>query len=565
MIGITIITGFLGSGKTTLLKNLLKESIKKNKKIAIIHNEFTENHNNIDRIVFKDINDIYNLQKEVDVKHSSTSRHTNEKVDSLKIVNEIDTEEGFIYELNNGCLCCSNKSNFVKLIENILSMKTSYDSIFVEVSGVYDNIQINNLLWLDELNNSEIYLDSIVHIIDSYNFLKSITSDIPFYGNLIAQSATFCTEGGSEGKSDHVDRRGALPPPPSLPLPLPLPPPDSQGVGGKEEQACEQLTVCDVILLNKIDKISDQEKEKIKNFVANINPLSSIYLTTYSEMPIENITNLKCYEKRNIKNVFINTVRGENIEEKKKSFHYNNFVNCSFQFKHNILYIINLSKQLSKKKNKFLASKDKNILRNIFFLKKKNIFSYKKINDTLASLLWNNSLQIYRGKGIFIAFNDDIYNNRKKLKLNMYYYQSVGDLYEINLIMSDIHVFFRDFRETQAHREERSLDLLPDRSPIMSNAMERIPSTDNKLLASSDSNGECEDDPPDENCLYNAENFLAEMDNYPSDDSSHSDSADYNVRNILNNVDIFESRFLFIGKNINVESVRKKLSECLCD
>ncbi|SBS87775.1 COBW domain-containing protein 1, putative [Plasmodium ovale] len=557
MIGVTIITGFLGSGKTTLLKNLLKESIKKNKKIAIIHNEFTENNNNIDRIVFKDINDIYNLPKEIDAKHSSTLTHTNEKVDNLKIVNEIESEEGFIYELNNGCLCCSNKSNFVKLIENILSMKTSYDSIFVEVSGVYDNIQINNLLWLDELNNSEIYLDSIVHIIDSYNFLNSLTSDIPFYDNLMAQASNFCTEERREGKVDNIDRRG------TLPL---SPPHDSQSVGREEEQACEQLIVCDVILLNKIDKISEHEKEKIKKFVANINPLSSIYLTTYSEMPIENITNLKCYEKKNIKNVFINTIKDENIEKKKKSFHYNNFVNCSFHFKHSILYIINLSKQLCKKKNKFLASKDKDILRNIFFLKKKNIFSYKKINDTLASLLWNNSLQIYRGKGIFIAFNDDIYNNKKKLKLNMYYYQSVGDLYEINLIMSDIHVFFRDFRETRAyHRGERPLDLLPDGSPIMSSAMKGIPSTDNKLLPSSDSNGECADDPPNENCLYNAENFLAEMDNYLSDDSSHSDSADYNVRNILNNVDIFESRFLFIGKNINVESVRKKLNECLCD
>ncbi|CRG95576.1 COBW domain-containing protein 1, putative [Plasmodium gallinaceum] len=510
MIGITIITGFLGSGKTTLLKNLLNESLKKNKKIAIIHNEFTENNNNIDKIVFKDINDIYNFPKE---NGENINAFNNENINSLKIINEIESEEGFIYELNNGCLCCSNKSNFVKLIENILSLKTSYDYIFVEVSGVYDNIKINNLLWLDELNKSKIYLDSIIHIIDSYNFLNSFNDNIQYYESL--------------KKSNNISNRENF---------------NNNIFENKDNIVCEQIIVCDVIIINKIDKISMLDKEKIKTFINNINPLSSIYLTSYSVIPIEDITNLRCYEKRNIKNV-LNTVGN------KKYFHYIDFNNCSFEYEHNILYLIHLSDQLNKMKKNFLKEKNKNILKDIFSLKKNNIFSYKKINDILASLLWGNDLHIYRGKGIFVAFNDDIYNNKNKLKLSIYYYQSVGDLFEINLVISDLHVFFRNYLKTSQEGERK----------YENNYLNHSPFVDNNLTSLSNNNDNINND---NNMLFIYKDFFDD-ENYFSDDSTTSDNGEYNLNNILNSYDIFTSKFLFIGKNINTEEVKNRLNECL--
>ncbi|CRH04080.1 conserved Plasmodium protein, unknown function [Plasmodium relictum] len=510
MIGITIITGFLGSGKTTLLKNLLNESIKKNKKIAIIHNEFTENNDNIDKIVFKDINDIYNFPKE---NIENVNESNIENINNLKIINEIESEEGFIYELNNGCLCCSNKSNFVKLIENILSLKTSYDFIFVEVSGVYDNIKINNLLWLDELNKSKIYLDSIIHIIDSYNFLNSFNDNIQYYESL-KKTNNILNEANSNKNTFE----------------------------NKENLVCEQIIVCDVIIINKIDKINESEKEEIKTFINNINPLSSIYLTSYSTIPIECLTNLRCYEKKNIKDV-LNNVYDKN------HFHYNEFNNCSFEFEHDISYLSYLSDQLNKMKKEFLKEKDKNILKNIISLKKNNIFSYKKINDILASLLWTNNIHIYRGKGIFVAFNDDIYNNKNKLKLSIYYYQSVGDLYEINLVISDLHIFFQNYLKTSEEKNWKYNINYSNDSLFTDDSLNNLSNINDKKS--------------DDNNMSFLYNDLLDEENYFSDDSSTSDNSDYNINNILNSYNIFKSKFLFIGKNINEEEVRKKLKECL--
>ncbi|CAD2107521.1 hypothetical protein YYG_00741 [Plasmodium vinckei petteri] len=533
MIGITIITGFLGAGKTTLLKNLLNESLKKKLKIAIIHNEFTENNNNIDKIVFKDINDIYNFPKSFENK-KKTASNVDDKIESLQIVDQIESKDGFIYELNNGCLCCSNKSNFVKLIEMILEKKTTYDFIFVEVAGVYDNVEINNLLWIDKLNKSKIYLDSIIHIIDSYNFMRYTNSNIEYYDHLKTSSI-------------QTDQAQNMAPQPNGNQTFTNNNLESIKNNDIDNSDCKQLIVCDVIIINKIDKINDKEKEDIKKFVENINPLSVIHMTSYSNIPIELITNLKCYEQNNFKGALVNIANNNdnsnhNIKHKNDVYHYNNFINFSIQFQHDISYITYLSKDLNDLKQKFINTKNSDILKNIISLKKKNIFSYKKINHLLASLLWNTEMHIYRGKGIFIAFNDDIYTNKNKLKLNIYYYQSVGELYEINTVMTDIHSFFQNYFDNSQKETN---------TPNPSNGDSSLDAITNEENAINSKNDLCI-----------SENSV-DVEDYLSCDSSDSNNSEYNIFNILNDSNIFESNFLFIGKHINIESLKIQLSECL--
>ncbi|EUD65831.1 hypothetical protein C922_03814 [Plasmodium inui San Antonio 1] len=562
MIGITIITGFLGAGKTTLLKNLLKESLRNGKKIAIIHNEFTENNNNIDKIVFKDINDIYNFPNQgvarTGAKDGAKSAEQNdvhsdrqndqEDQNDITIVNRIEKEEGYIYELNNGCLCCSNKSNIVKLIENILSMKSHYDYIFVEVAGVYDNIQLNNLLWLDDLNKSQIYLDSIVYILDAYNFVKSFQRGDSFRGHgALAEAASLFASTQEEkeknlpcGEAAERTKEGNV----SLP---------QEGITEAAPSPTEQLIVCDVVIINKVDKISEEEREKIKSFISNMNPFSSIYLTSYAALPMKHLTELKCYEKKNIKDVLENSM-SSHTSDGKDIFHYNHFVNCSLQYEHSIPYLVHLSEHINRMKNQFVQSKSKNTLRKILSSKKENIFSFKKINQALVSLLWTENLQIYRGKGVFVAFNDDIYTHKSKLKLNMYYYQSVGDLYEIDLVLSDLHTFFLsslDWVQTQMGSVPRLSDNEKDDPMEHLNHADDVSDIENYLSDSSGRDG--------------SDRSGGEEGSGNRGNRGSRGEGEYNVKSILRGGDVFASRFLFIGKHIDVEGVKRKLNDCLCD
>jgi hypothetical protein len=78
-IPVTVLTGYLGSGKTTLLNRILSEP--HGKRYAVIVNEFGEIGIDNDLIV------------------------------------ESDEE---IYEMNNGCVCCTVRGDLVRVVEGLM-------------------------------------------------------------------------------------------------------------------------------------------------------------------------------------------------------------------------------------------------------------------------------------------------------------------------------------------------------------------------------------------------------------------------------------------------------------
>ncbi len=96
-IPVTIITGFLGAGKTTLLNNLITKH--KDKKFAIIENEIGEIG-----------------------------------IDGELIVGVDDN----IFELSNGCICCSLNDEFQKVLSNLLDSKHEFNHLIIETTGIAD-------------------------------------------------------------------------------------------------------------------------------------------------------------------------------------------------------------------------------------------------------------------------------------------------------------------------------------------------------------------------------------------------------------------------------------------
>jgi len=93
-IPVDIVSGFLGSGKTTLINEMLK-SVYKDKKIAIIENEFGD----------------------------------------VSIDSELFSGEMEITELTNGCVCCSLKTDLAEGISKLHDLNR-FDRIVIEPSGV---------------------------------------------------------------------------------------------------------------------------------------------------------------------------------------------------------------------------------------------------------------------------------------------------------------------------------------------------------------------------------------------------------------------------------------------
>jgi G3E family GTPase len=125
-IPVNILTGFLGSGKTTLLKRLLSEN-QGRRKIAILMNEIGEI-----------------------------------SIDA-KLIEGFSVE---IFELNDGCICCTINENFVQVLDEV-STKLSPDLLVIETTGVADPLSI-----IYSLINPNVVLDAVITTVDTKNFLR---------------------------------------------------------------------------------------------------------------------------------------------------------------------------------------------------------------------------------------------------------------------------------------------------------------------------------------------------------------------------------------------------------
>src|SRR5438309_10281841 len=88
---VTVLTGFLGAGKTTLLNHIL--TAQHGKRIAVIENEFGEVGVDQDLVIQAD-------------------------------------EE--IFETNNGCLCCTVRSDLIRILRNLLKRHDQFVSIPID-------------------------------------------------------------------------------------------------------------------------------------------------------------------------------------------------------------------------------------------------------------------------------------------------------------------------------------------------------------------------------------------------------------------------------------------------
>lgn len=108
-IPVTVVTGFLGSGKTTLLSNVLKQAA--GKRIAVIVNEFGE------------------LDIDADLLRSCP-------LDCEEEASVVTSGENGIYELANGCICCTVEEEFLPVMQQLVERRDDIDHILIETSGL---------------------------------------------------------------------------------------------------------------------------------------------------------------------------------------------------------------------------------------------------------------------------------------------------------------------------------------------------------------------------------------------------------------------------------------------
>jgi G3E family GTPase len=197
-IPVTVLTGYLGAGKTTLLNRLLSEE--HGKRYAVIVNEFGEIG-----------------------------------IDNELVVNS-DEE---VFEMNNGCICCTVRGDLIRIIGNLLKRRGRFDAILIETTGLADPAPVAQTFFVDDEVRAVAKLDSIVTVVDAKNVEARLNDS---------------------------------------------------------HEAAEQIAFADVILLNKADLVPAVELVALETRIRAMNPTAVIHRTERCAVPVGEVMGRRAFD-----------------------------------------------------------------------------------------------------------------------------------------------------------------------------------------------------------------------------------------------------------------------------
>jgi G3E family GTPase len=197
-IPVTVLTGYLGAGKTTLLNRILTEQ--HGQKYAVIVNEFGEIGIDNDLVVGAD-------------------------------------EE--VFEMNNGCICCTVRGDLIRIIEGLMKRKGKFDAIIIETTGLADPAPVAQTFFVDQDVQAKSRLDAVVTVADA-KWLSDRLRDAP--------------------------------------------------------EAKNQIAFADVIILNKTDLVSAEELREVEARIRGINPYATLHKTQRCAVPLDAVLGRNAFD-----------------------------------------------------------------------------------------------------------------------------------------------------------------------------------------------------------------------------------------------------------------------------
>jgi len=224
---VTIVTGFLGAGKTTLLRHMLGHA--DGRRIAVIVNEFGEL--GIDGEILKQC--------------------------SIGCSEEEAT--GRIFELANGCLCCTVQEEFFPVMRELVARRGELDHILIETSGLALPKPLVQAFNWPEIRNA-CTVDAVITVVDSPAVAAGTFAAFP----------------------DQVDAQRKLDP--NLDHESPL-----------HELFADQLASADLVILNKADLLDSAALAAVRAEVAEeLPPAVKIIEAHGGELPLDVLLGLNC-------------------------------------------------------------------------------------------------------------------------------------------------------------------------------------------------------------------------------------------------------------------------------
>src|SRR5262249_8395634 len=85
----------------------------------------------------------------------------------------INAEEE-IFEMNNGCICCTVRGDLIRILGNLMERRDKFDRVVLETTGLANPGPVAQTFFVDESMRDRFALDGIVTMIDARHFEQQV-------------------------------------------------------------------------------------------------------------------------------------------------------------------------------------------------------------------------------------------------------------------------------------------------------------------------------------------------------------------------------------------------------
>ncbi|MGO3891360.1 MAG: zinc metallochaperone GTPase ZigA [Paenalcaligenes sp.] len=174
---------------------------------------------------------------------------------------ELSRTDEKLVEMSNGCICCTLREDLLLEVDR-LAKEGRFDQLVIESTGISEPLPVAETFTFEGEDGrclGEVArLDTMVTVVDAFNFLRDYSSQ------------------------DSIQSRG-------------------ESLGEEDERTVvdlliDQIEFCDVIVLNKTDLISKQERERLMAILKSLNPRARIEIAEFGQVALDKVLNTGLFD-----------------------------------------------------------------------------------------------------------------------------------------------------------------------------------------------------------------------------------------------------------------------------
>lgn len=174
---------------------------------------------------------------------------------------ELSRTDEKLVEMSNGCICCTLREDLLVEVDR-LAKEGRFDQLVIESTGISEPLPVAETFTFEGEDGRSLgevaRLDTMVTVVDSFNFLRDYSS-----------RDSLQSRGESLGEED---------------------------VRTVVDLLIEQIEFCDVIVLNKIDLVSEGEQRQLIAILTGLNPRAKIEISEFGKVPLDRVLNTGLFD-----------------------------------------------------------------------------------------------------------------------------------------------------------------------------------------------------------------------------------------------------------------------------